>query len=242
MKIKIISMLALCASSVSVAQADVIADWTFENDSIAVNNNPVADSGTQASTSVASAIGMTLEPTPNTGTNTDDVVLGKSSDTGANAEADKTNTWRVRAQGTTQLPANGWSSLAPIGSQGAEFAASTANYTSGSINISFDWYATTQGEANLQLRYTNDGVNWINTPITIGSNNPGLTALTNTSSVNTVNGAYISDNLLTNGSKAGQDWFQGLTATISDPLALNNANFAIEFVNASTGADNVSTQ
>jgi hypothetical protein len=55
-----------------------------------------------------------------------------------------------------------------------------------------------------------------------------------------VDGSYISDNALTNGSLAGQDWFQGLTATISDPLAANNPHFAIEMVNASTGADNVS--
>ena len=54
-------------------------------------------------------------------------------------------------------------------------------------------------------------------------------------------GSYVSDNLLTNGSLAGQDWFPGLTATISDPLAANNPNFAIEMVNASTGADDVST-
>ena len=70
----------------------------------------------------------------------------------------------------------------------------------------------------------------------------GLAALTNTTSPNTVMGAYVSDNKLTNGALAGQDWFTGLTATISDPLAANNPNFAIEMVNASTGADNVSTQ
>ena len=70
----------------------------------------------------------------------------------------------------------------------------------------------------------------------------GLAVLTNASDPNTVVGSYISDNLLTNGSLAGQDWFQGLTATISDPLAANNPNFAIEMVNASTGADDVSSQ
>ena len=52
----------------------------------------------------------------------------------------------------------------------------------------------------------------------------------------------MSDNLLNNGSTAGQDWFAGLTATINDPLAANNPNFAIEMVNASTGADESGTQ
>jgi hypothetical protein len=70
----------------------------------------------------------------------------------------------------------------------------------------------------------------------------GLTALTNSSSPNTVTGSYISDNLLNNGSSAGQDWFTGLTATISAPNAANDPNFTIEMVNASTGADDVSTQ
>jgi hypothetical protein len=37
----------------------------------------------------------------------------------------------------------------------------------------------------------------------------------------------------------GQNWFLGLTATINDPAASNNPNFAIEMVNASTGTDNV---
>jgi hypothetical protein len=70
-----------------------------------------------------------------------------------------------------------------------------------------------------------------------------LAVLTNNGSdVNTVTGSYVSDNLLTNGASAGQDWFTGLTATISDPNAANDPNFAIEMVNASTGADNVSTQ
>ncbi len=109
--------------------------------------------------------------------------------------------------------------------------------------MSFDWYTTTQGEANLQLEYTTNGSTWINAPISIGSNSTeGLASLTNSTSANTVTGSYISDNKLTNGSQAGQDWFQGLTATISDSNAANNPNFAIRLVNASTGADCVSTQ
>ncbi len=70
---------------------------------------------------------------------------------------------------------------------------------------------------------------------------PSISFVVNTTSPNTVLGSYVSDNVTLNGSKAGQDWFTGLTATIADPLALNNSKFAIEMVNASTGANNVST-
>jgi PEP-CTERM motif len=228
------------ASFAAIASAQTtITEWTFESDAIAQNNNPVADKGV----GTASAIGMGLYPTPNDGVNYDDVLKGKSSDTGANGEADTSQQWRVRAQGgSSNTPAaNGWSSAAPIGTQGAVFAASTVGYNS--ISVQFDWYSTTQGEANLMLQYTTNGTTWTDVPINIGTQaSEGLAALTNSTSPNTVTGPYISDNLLTNGSLAGQDWFQGLTATISDPLAANNPNFAIEMVNASTGADNVSTQ
>jgi PEP-CTERM motif len=220
------------------ASADVISAWTFENNAIAINNNPTASTGS----GTASSVGMNLYATPNIGVTTDDILVGKSSDTGANGVANLTQIWRVRAQAGSSGAANGWSSQAPIGTQGAVFAMSTVGY-SGAVNVSFDWYATTQGEANLQLQYTTDGTTWKNVPINIGANATlGLAALTNSTSSNTVTGSYISDNLLANGSLAGQDWFTGLTATINDPLADGNPNFAIEMVNASTGADDVSTQ
>ncbi len=232
----------LCGAAVLAAagaHAQTIAQWTFENDPIAINNNPAPSTGS----GTASSLGMNLYPTPNIGVTTDDVLLGKSSDTGANGLADLNNTWRIRAQAGANGAANGWSTLAPIGTQGAEFAASTAGFSGSGINVSFDWYATTQGEANLELLYTDDGITWNNVQINIGGNATlGLASLNNTTSANTVLGSYVSDNLLNNGSKAGQDWFQGLTATINDPNALNNANFAIEMVNASTGTDDVSTQ
>jgi hypothetical protein len=242
-KMRQLSLAAMCAagliaSRASTSNAATITVWNYESLAIATNNTPAPSTGTGTSDS----IGMDVYPTPNVGVTTDDVLVGKSSDTGANAEANTTHTWRVRAQAGANGAANGWSDAAPIGAQGAQFFASTVGYNT--INISFDWYSTTQGEANLQLEYTTDsGAHWTNAPITIGSNSSkGLTALTNSSSSNTVNGSYISDNLLNNGSQAGQDWFQGLTASISDPLAANNAGFGIELVNASTGADDVSTQ
>jgi PEP-CTERM motif len=236
---QIVSMAALLLASLSGAQAQTVAAWTLENNTVAINNGPAPSTGS----GLASSIGMNLYPTPNVGVTTDDVVLGKSSDTGANGVADTTQTWRIRGQAGSNGAANGWSSAAPIGAQGAVFAASTAGTGFSGINVSFDWYSTTQGEANLQLAYTTDGINWINTPITLSGSDTGLQVLSNNGSdALTVTGSYISDNLLTGGVKAGQDWFTGLTASITDPNVANDPNFAIEMVNASTGADDVSTQ
>ena len=239
------SLLPLIATVVSLchigqASAATVAAWNFENNPIAVNNNPAASAGT----GTASSIGMDVFPTPNVGVTTDDVLLGVAGDTGANTVANLTQVWRVRAAaGATGGAANGWSSAAPIGAQGAVFAASTVGFNA-PINVSFDWYDTTQGEANLQLRYTkNGGTTWTNVPITLGGSDSGLVALTNSTSANTVTGSYVSDNKLNPGQSAlaGQNWFTGLTATITDTGAANNANFAIEMVNASTGADCVNT-
>jgi hypothetical protein len=218
------------------ASAATITAWSFENDSIAVNNSPAPSTGT----GTASSIGMNIYPTPNVGITQDDVVLGKSSDTGANTVADTTQTWRVRGQAGPNGAANGWSSAAPIATQGAVFAASTAGYNG--ITVKFDWYTTTQGEANLEFAYTTDGITYTDFPLTLGGSDAGLQVLTNSTSPSTVNGSYVSDNLSTNGSPAGQDWFTGLTATITDPAAANDPNFGFELVNASTGADDVSAQ
>jgi uncharacterized protein (TIGR03437 family) len=110
------------------------------------------------------------------------------------------------------------------------FAASTVGYNN--ITVSFDWYATNQGEANLMVQYTTDGSTWHNVALHSTGSVPGLAFLNNTTSSNTVKGSYVS---ITGG--AGQDWFPGLTATISDPNAANNPKFAVQMVNASTGAD-----
>jgi len=214
-----------------------IADWTFETNAIAVNNSPSPTIGS----GTAIALGMGVYPTPSVGANTDDVLQGKSNDTGANGVADLTETWRVRAQGGSgTLAANGWSSAAPVGTQGAQFLASTLGFTN--VTVSFDWYATTQGEANMQLQYTTDGVTWSNVKLTLGGSDAGLVLSNNATSANTVKGWFISDNIGNGVAGAGQDWFTGLTATITDPAAANDPNFGIRIVNASMSNDCVSTQ
>ncbi len=247
---KSILALTLSVIGMSVSHGQTIAAWNFESDSIATNNNPVADTNNTGGTAVADSIGMNIYATPNVGVTKDDVVLGvtsgSKSDTGANGVANGTNTWRVRGQAGSNGAANGWSSAAPIGTQGAQFFAPTTLFTSStlsSVKVSFDWYSTTQGEANLEFAYTTDGGStWHNLALTLGGSDTGLQVLTNTTSSKTVLGSYVSDNLSVNGSPAGQDWFTGLTATITDPSALGDSGFGIEMVNASTGTDNVSTQ
>src|SRR5580658_8786037 len=139
--------LGVLAASQPAAQAGVITAWTFENNAIALNNSPAPSTGS----GTASSLGMATYATPNIGVTTDDVLAGSTGDTGVNGVADLTQIWRIRAQAAAGGgAANGWSSLAPIGTQGAVFAASTVGYNN--ITVSFDWYATTQGEANLQLQ------------------------------------------------------------------------------------------
>ena len=234
-KIASLGIVSLLAAATHT-NAQVIAQWTFQNDAVATNNTPATSSGT----GTADSIGMNVYATPNVGITKDDVLLGVTGDTGTNTVADLTNTWRVRGGTGSSGAANGWSSAAPIGAQGAQFFVPTTSFTSGAIKVSFDWYDTSAGEANMQLEYTtNGGTSWTNLPITLGGSDSGLVALTNSSSANTVTGSYVSDNA--NNSTGQQDWFTGLTATINDPSALGNSGFGIEMVNASTGADDINT-
>jgi len=214
----------------SGAKAQTVAAWNFENDAIAVNNSPAQSSG--SATGTAGSIGMNIYPTTTVGVTTDDVLQGASGDTGTNGVADLTQTWRIRAQNAAGT-ANGWSSLAPIGTQGATFAASTVGYSN--IKVAFDWYATNQGEANLQLEYTTDGTHFTNIPIVNSGGSSDVAILTNSTSSNTVTGTYAQIT-------GGQQWAPDLTATISDPAAANDPNFAIEMVNASMGADCISAK
>jgi streptogramin lyase len=54
------------------------------------------------------------------------------------------------------------------------FAASTG--ATAAFTVSFDWYATTQGEAKLQLQYATDGSTWHNAPLTLSALDTGRAA------------------------------------------------------------------
>ena len=114
------------------ASATTITQWSFENNLVQVNSSPTPSSGT----GTASSIGMNVYPTPNVGVTADDVVLGKSSDTGANGVADLTNTWRVRARpAPMEQPTDGRASRqsALRGPFSPQAPSATARSTSASI-------------------------------------------------------------------------------------------------------------
>jgi hypothetical protein len=217
-------------SSLAAKAQTTVALWDFENAAITnYDPNPAPTVDNSAGAVTIGALGMGIYPTPNDGTNDPDILLGASGDTGTDGITNYTQVWRIRAQGVT--PANGWSSQAPVGTQGIQVSVDTTGF--GNLSVAFDWYATTKGEANLQLQYTTDGANWHNIAITIPSAQAGTDCAfvdnTSGSDPNSVQGFYV--HLPAN----GQQWITNLTATITDPAAANNPNFGLRMVNASTG-------
>jgi len=222
-KQKIIAITSASLLAVACAQAQTtITAWTFENDGPAgFNPNPAASTGS----GTAAALGMNNSyGTPGSSTNISDILPNDAVD----SDPSSAFTWRVRGGPNTATAANGWSSLAPIGTQGAEFDASTVGYNN--IQVSFDLETTKQAEANLELEYTTDGINWINTVLSYSGT--GATTKNNTTSANTVTGTYIQFT-------AGQ-FYDGITANLSGIAGVNNdPTFGIRIVNASTGVDDV---
>jgi hypothetical protein len=230
---KIVTLGAMLALTGAGAHAQTIADWDFDAGGAiaAPYNTPAATSGTGSATQ----LGMTNPYTYNTGEGPGsvancDVLASAGASTGSGSYG-----WRVRgnsnAANSGPGEANGWNSAAPIGTQGAEFSASTVGY-SGNISISADINATGQAERNLAIEYTLDGNNWVNATIT--SAGTLATLANNTTSPNTIMGNYVEL------SGSGTGWNNLITATVP-ATADNDPNFAIEIVNASTGADDVNT-
>src|SRR5262249_48586369 len=123
----------------------------------------------------------------------------------------------------------GWSTSAPIASQGARFNGSTAGYYK--IKVSFDAYATTDAEANLLVQYTTDGSIWFNAA-SITSAGVGIVT-NNTATNSTVMGTFVS---LSSG------WNNQIVADLSGISGVdNNPNFGVRMVNASTGTNCVDT-
>lgn len=213
------------------ASAATITAWNF--DALGAQTAPYNAPPTSSGTGVATPLGMNNNYTyaNNEGPGSIpycDVLASGGASTGAGSFA-----WRVR--GPTNLggggtgQSNGWNSQAPIATQGAQFAASTVGYSS--ITVTADVNVTGQAERNLAILYTLDDT--AATPVwtlaTITSAGSAATLATNSSSPNTVTGNYLQLN-----STAG--WNNQITASF--PAAANNdANFAVELVNASTGAD-----
>jgi hypothetical protein len=140
------------------------------------------------------------------------------------------NAWQISGNGAAPNGGNGWSTNAPIGTQGAKFSTSTYGYYR--AMLSFDVNVPSTGEANLQVQYTTEGTIWTTaTNIVVAAGSSALIE-TNTTSTNTV-GVYV---------KLAQGWNNGISFDLSGISGVdNNPNFAVRIVNASTGADDVDT-
>jgi hypothetical protein len=222
MKLKTLASLAallLPAFPAAYAQS-TITTWTFDNDTVATNNSPSAATGV----GTATVLGMDNSYNNTTSITYADVQSKAGSSSGG------ANCWRIRGGSLTSGGGSpdGWSTNAPIGTQGAQFRASTAGFYR--IQVAFDVNETSAGEGNLQLQYTSDGSNWINANIT--SVGTLATIKTNTTSVNTVVGTFVKL------ASTGTGWNNQIKADLSGIVGVNNnTNFAIRLVNASTGAD-----
>ena len=195
---------------------DNIAGWDFDTlGTVALDNNPPATLGYGS----AGVLGMNNSYNGTFSTNSADITAQAGASTGSGSYC-----WRIRG-----APGNGWSTQAPLGTQGAEFDASTAGYSN--IVVTFDLYLTTQAEAKMCVFYTTNGwasSNLANTLFYGG--NPGY-ILTNASSPNTVLGTYFYQTF-------GQGWFNDLVVDFTGvPGVDNNPLFGISIVNAATGGD-----
>ena len=207
------------ASVSGVRAATTLTAWTFDNLTVGINSGPTPSSGL----GTASALGM------NNGYNQTNSVSNPDIQSLAGSSSGGANSWRIR--GFNNGPGshgNGWSTNAPMGTQGAQFTGSTYGYYK--IQVSFDVYATADAEANLQVQYSTDGSTWFNANIASAAS--GVIA-TNTINASTVKGTYI---------KLVSGWNNQVTVDLSGLSgADNDTAFAIRIVNASTGGDCVDT-
>jgi hypothetical protein len=216
---KIISITAVFISSLAIAQAQTtITAWTFDNLAVGNNSSPAPSTGA----GTATALGMNNSYNNTNSISVPDVASAAGSSGGG------PNAWRVRGAGAAPNGGNGWSTNAPIGTQGAEFDVSTVGFNN--IQVSFDIDTTAQAEGNLELQYTLNGSTWNNA--TLSSAGSG-TIKNNSSSPFTVNGSY-----LTLSATAG--WNNLIQASLGSIAgANNNPNFGVQIVNASTGSDDL---
>jgi hypothetical protein len=220
-KYKIATLGGSLLLAVAQAQAQTtITQWTFDNypsaaGTVIANPAPSTGSGT------AFTLGMNNSYNGTTSISSPDIIADVAGNSGGGL-----NDWRVRGQS----PGNGWSSQAPIGTQGAQFDVDTTGYNS--IVASFDVSTTKQAPANLEVLYTTDGSTWNNAALLFAGT--GATVKVNTTSANTVMGSYLQMQNSAGG------WYDAITADLSGIAGVNNdAAFAFEIVNASTGVDDI---
>ncbi|MBV9657513.1 MAG: hypothetical protein JO295_05325, partial [Verrucomicrobia bacterium] len=212
--------------------------WNFDNDAIAVNTSPAPSTGSGTASTLGMNVNANSTHTVQT-VDTSDVTNSAPVSSEPGVTATNNYEWRIRGGDGAASPGNGtnaWTSSAAIGTQGAQFLASTVGFSN--IQVSFDWSPTGQGEGKLQLEYTLDGTNYFNVPASLFTSlgtGASATAATNSASANTVQGGY-----LVSGSSSA--YMNGITANLSSIAGANNdPNFGIRLVNAATGADDTTT-
>ena len=234
---------ALLAASLGAAHAQTtLADWSFTAAVSAPDNTPAASSGVDVSTATATELGMNNNYTYNGGETGPSVATSDVTSASGDSQSSGFG-WRVRGNGNSAGPvANGWNSQAAIGTQGAQFLASTLGYSD--VLLTFDLQTTKQAENNLEVLYTLDGTTWQNATITSAGSgvNGGIIGKIETGSASdplTVDGSYLSFNYTgapTANASGGYD--NQIQVNFGD-IADNDPNFGVEIVNASTGADDV---
>ena len=246
----VLAVMVLGAASLvgnAAAQSAVITEWNFNNyvgnsTALDVQTSPAPTTGSGTATSLGMNNNYNASLGQPASVDTSDITNSTPVSSDPSAQPNGTNNeWRIRGGTGTTSPggsataSNGWSSFAPIGTQGAQFQFSTVNFTN--LQLSFDWSPTAQGEANLQVLYTLNGSTFLNVPAALFTTLPsGVTAMTNTTSANTVLGGYIQ-------TLNSTTFNNGIVVNLSGIAgAANNPNFAVELVNASTGADDLSTK
>jgi hypothetical protein len=221
---KIFGLVGLTAMLCITVQAqNTLSAWSFDNLPIGINSSPTPSTDSSGF-SRASALGMNNSyNNTNSISNPDVQSLAGSSSGGPNC-------WRVRGFSTIAgSHGNGWSTSAPIGTQGAQFSGSTFGYYK--VKVSFDVYATSDAEANLQVLFSTDGSTWNNATITSGGTSLGI--FNNSVDPNTVSGSYV---------KLKSGWNNQIVVDLSGLSGVeNNTNFAVRLVNASTGTSCVDT-
>jgi len=226
-------MAALIAVSLSAAHAQTITAWNF--DSNGLQSPPYNSPAPSTGSGIASVLGMVNSYSGTNSVAGADII---SSVTGSSTPSSP-DTWRIRGYVKNSQPnaGNGWSSQAPIGTQGAEFAASTAGFNN--IQVSFDIAPTAQGTAYVQLEYTLDDtagtIVWNNAALTYAAN-PAL-VLNNSTPASGGNGLVVGSYLNMVGAA---QFYNGVTANLTGISGVNNdPNFAIEIVNAAEGTADI---
>lgn len=229
MKLKtLITMGGLLAATLGAAQAQTtIADWNF--DSLGTQAAPYNSPAPSTGSGTATVLGMSNNYNDGTTGSSPyaDVLSTPGASTGANSYG-----WRIRGGSTTGGAGtpNGWSTNAPVGTQGAQFAANTTGYNN--IGLSFDLYTTGQAEANVAVEYTLNGTTWNDVSLISYSGAMSTAVHNNTTSAGTIMGEYLQLKTAAGG------WYNDITAILPSTAA-NDPNFAIKIVNASTGTDDI---